>query len=622
MVSIVEELERRKLARERDRVSSMHLRELEASLELMDHTAALKDLDLDGEIERLGALGTEDAKTQRASLRAARALQSCLRGDPEAGFAEWAEVVLDVPRVAHTYLIRARWLMLSDPAAALADYDRAAAAEPRNAAAYWRRADCHLAMGDQDRALANYRRAVALDPSLFDAFHSIAKILAARGEHAEAVQAYDRAIALAPRYVDFYLGHAQSLERLDDDEGAALDYTRILELDPSRNDARFYRVMCEHRAGHLERAVEDMIRFVELEAEDHHNQRILGKMHLEAGHHALAVGSLTRALALLPDDPMTLAHRARAHAELGEHALAFADLDLAVTVKPDDADLHVAHARAADAIGRHDVALVSASRAIAIAPDNVLAHVLRALYRERTATGDEAHPLIMADLDRAVELAPGNAGVLRQRADYCLTRGSFTAAMADFERILAILPQAAQVYYCRGICKSHLPDELYDLDEDYDEEPEETRERCLSAVADFEQAIALGFADEDIYGELWNTYCQMEGEDAAQLTTLDRGIAAAPTSAMLYQYRSGHRLSHGDLAGAQADRLRATELGYRIVGLDGQKQCLPPLTELPYTQPRASEATSPPTSEATSEATSPLKSEVTSEVTPAAPSPG
>jgi len=585
VISIVDELERRRKARDRERASSMHLRELEANLELIDHTAALKDLQLDAEIERLGALTREgdasEARLQQAAIRATRALQRCLRGDPDAGLAEWAEIVAEVPGLAHTYLVRARWLMQSDPAAALADYDRAVAAEPRNATAYWRRADCHLALGDQDRALANYRRAVALDPSLFDAFHSIAKIAAARGEHADAVQAYDRAIHLAPRYVDFHLGRAQSLEQLEDFDGAARDYSRILELDPSRNDARFYRVIAAHRGGHLERAVDDMTRFVEIEGDDHHNHRILGKMRLEAGHHALAVASLTRALEITPDEPLTLVHRGRAHTELGDHASAFADLDRAVALKQDEPEIYLLHARAAATVDHVEVALASTSRAIELAPDHALAHVMRAVYRGHLAVADEAREAIMADLDRAVELEPHNLAFLRHRAEYQREYGSVAAALSDFERALAIAPQLAPLHFGRGYCKSRLDEERYDLDPDYEEDDAETRARCLSAVVDLERAIELGLCTEDLYSELWSAYGQIPDAQAEALQALDRGIEALPDLPLLHVFREGMRRSRGDLAGADQDHARALELGFRFASNGGEAPPAPLTPEAP-----------------------------------------
>jgi tetratricopeptide (TPR) repeat protein len=567
VISIVEELERRQMARVRDRASAMHLRELESSLELIDHTAALKELDFAAELAKVESLPPEEARRERAQVRAARALQSCLLGDPEAGLAEWAEVIAEVPELAHPYLVRARWLMQTDPPAAIADYDRAAQAEPKNPTVYCRRGDCYAALGDQDRALANYRRALALDPSLFDVHHSMAKILGARGEHAAAAVAYGHAIALAPRYADFYLGRAQALERLGDYEGALRDHARILELDPSRNDVRFYRIICLHRAGHVERAIEGMLRLIEVEPDDHHNYRILGKMRIEAGQQRLALADLTRSLEL-SSEALTYAHRGRAHWELGERELALADFEEAVAKKPGEPEFYLGQAKALASLDRVEEALASTSRALELSPDHAFAYVMRAVYRAHV-DGEEAFDAVRADLDRAVELEPENASFRRQRAEYLIEFHHCAAALVDIEKVIAraaghpdTRPGAASLYYSRGYCKSRLDEEISDLDEDHWEEEEDTRARCLSAIADLEKAIELGLRTEDVYSELWNAWCQVR-DDAMVAEALDRGCAAVPESAMLFYFRHGRRRAKGDLEGAAADKAKAIENGWQ-----------------------------------------------------------
>jgi tetratricopeptide (TPR) repeat protein len=562
VISIVDELQRRRLAQVRTRASAMHLRELESSLDLIDHTTALKDMDMDAELAKLGPLTAEEARLPRAQVRAARALQSCLRDDPEAGFAEWAEVIAEVPELAHTYLVRARWLMQADPVAALADYDRAATAEPSNAAAYWRRADCYLALGDQDRALANYRRALTLDASLFDVHHAMGKIFAARGEYTEAVSAYDRALSLAPQYVDFYLGRAQALEHLHDYEGALRDHGKILELDPSRDDVRFYRVICHHHAGHLDQAIAEMERLIEREGDDHHNHRILGKLRLEVGQQAPAIAALTRALELAPDEAVTYAHRGRALWESGEHEPALADFDRAVALAPTEPELHLGRAKVCASLDRLEDALSCTSRAIELCPDHAFAHAMRAVYRSHLES-ELCCAAVEADLDRAVELAPDDPSFRRQRGEYLMEISRYAEALADFEKAIAAAPLSPSLYYDRGFCKSRLTEERWDHDEDYEENDEDEKVRCTSAIADFERAIALGLCTEDLYSELWNAHCQIQ-DAAGQIAALDRGCTALPESALLFFYRHQQRRSHGDVEGAAADRARAIELGFQF----------------------------------------------------------
>jgi tetratricopeptide (TPR) repeat protein len=628
VISIVDQLHRRKLARERERAQAMHLRDLEKTLDVIESTKAIEDADFEAELAKIDAMPPDAARLPRAQIRATRALQSCLRGDPDGGFAEWTEVIAEVPELAYPYLLRARWLSSSDLPAAMADYDRAAIVEPKNPLVYWRRGECHLALGDQDRALANFRRAIGIDPTAIDVLRDMAKLLADRGEHAEARAVYDRAIAQAPRYADFYLGRAQSLEKLGDHDGAIRDYSRILELDPSRTDVLFYRAVCHEDAGQPERAIAEMAKLAELEPGEHHNHRILGKMRLDAGQAALALEDLSRAVALAPDFATTYAHRARAYwitgdkartladldraielapnepeyvieralvrlpdltpvemrAELdrlvelkpdhamlldlratlldkeGEHERAIADWTRAIAALPTEADLYEGRAKAYAALSRVEEALADADRVIALAPGHAFGHSMRAAYR-RYLEGDEA--LIDADFDRSVELAPDDPSIRYHRGEHLMDEGRFTAALVDFERVIALAPGIAAAWCGRGTCLLHLDEELADADEDWDEEDEVYKARLRAAAVDLEKAIELGLCNDDVYMELHSAY-QCSGDDAAALAALDRAIEAMPeTSIFLYQ-RHHTRKSMGDVEGAAADRARAEALGFKF----------------------------------------------------------
>jgi tetratricopeptide (TPR) repeat protein len=302
-----------------------------------------------------------------------------------------------------------------------------------------------------------------------------------------------------------------------------------------------------------------MLHLIELEPDDHHNYRILGKMRVESGQQRLAIDALTRSLEISPE-ALTYAHRGRAHWELGERERALADFEEAVARRPEEPEYYLGQAKALASLDRVEEALANASRAIELSPDHAFAHIMRAVYRAHVE-GDEAYAAVRADLDRAVALEPNNVAYRRQRGEYLMDFHKCAAALVDFERAIALAPDTAFLYYGRGYCKSRLVDEIGDIEGDYLEEDEDTRPRCLSAIADLEKAIALGLRDEDLYSELWNAYCQMQDEPM-QEQALDRGCAAVPDSALLFYFRHGHRRAKGDLEGADADKAKASENGW------------------------------------------------------------
>jgi tetratricopeptide (TPR) repeat protein len=550
VVSIVPELERKRMKRAHEHAAATHLRKLESAAEMSEHEAALEDMDLDAGIAWCEAESSREARVSWTELRSLRAMRSCMRGDVEAGLAEWAEVVAAEPKIAGTYLIRSRWLGRTDIPAALADCERAVAAEPKNATAYARRGDCHRVLGDSGRALADYRRAVGLDPELFDVHYTMGTVFGGLGQFEEARAAYSRAIRLAPRYVEFYLGRAATLEHLGDWAGALGDLDRILELDPSRVEVRSHRALCRAKlggAGDVSRAVADMAEIAAGELSEgpgaHETFTLLGGIHLAIGERDKALAAFDRALELEPDDVSARAQRARIHTESGENERALQDLDHAVKLAPDFAEHHVARAKPLALLGRFGEAVSAASRAIELAPDHILAHRLRAVYRSHAEEGEAATAAVTADFARAWELSPQTAVYRQEYLAHLTDRGAVDEAIVAY--------------------KVGREEALYAIDIEDHESAEDKQARLTSALADLEKALELGKRDEDVYWELVRAREGL-GDQAAKFAELDRAIAALPDFTMAIALRRSWRQHGGDPEGAAADRARLVELGFQF----------------------------------------------------------
>lgn len=598
VISIVERLEHRRMSRLRTWVSTAHVREAELTVLSYDQLNAIKETDYDAAIAQAASLPPDQARLTRADLRCARGLQRCLFEDPDAGLAEWAEVAAETPDFAQVYLIRARWVMASDPAAALADFDRAAELDPTNAHVYWRRGDCYAALDDQDRALANYRRAAGLDPTLLDLHQTMGELHASRGEHAEAVRAFDRAIALGPGYIDLHLGRATALEALGDLDGAARDFGRIVELDPSRNNARYCRVLCLERSGQARRALEEMERVAEHQPGDGWIHRKLGKLRLDQGQVDAAIASLTRAVELDPEDAAAYGLRAQAHWLTQDKARGFADFNRAAELAPDEpqhvagrtilriAGLSAAEARAeldrvlaehpdcgplfeqrADALeklGEPELALADLERAVALWPDNVSARLARSRVYAALGRVEDA----LEETEQVLRIEPRNAlGYMGRALFRDALRGDRALVEADIDRAVELAPDDPVVRYYRGwdlrkrgeyaaaladydagIAAAPSLAKLYFerascrmvLDEERgaaDETPEEQRARLVACVEDLDRAVALGLRTEAVFILLAETLVTLD-EVPRALEVLTRGIGELPQSCQLQERRA------------------------------------------------------------------------------------
>ena len=285
---------------------------------------------------------------------------------------------------------------------------------------------------------------------------------------------------------------------------------------------------------------------------------MLGNMNLPEGSFDEAIEAFSRAMSLAPDDVSALAGRGQAYRAIGEHALALADFDRAVALAPGEARHQLGRSNSLAALRRMDEAVAACTRAIAIAPDNPGAYYTRAVYRSHL---EEDHAGVMADLDRAVELAPTEVRYIRERAEYLMESQDLDRALVDIDRALALTPEEARLHYERGYCLSQLDHARWERGVDHSETQEQARARYEAALASLERAMELGLQDEHVHHELVCVREQM-GDEAALLATLDRAIAAVPDDVVFHLVRYDRRRRRGDTEGAAADRTRLQELGY------------------------------------------------------------
>lgn len=132
------------------------------------------------------------------------------------------------------------------------------------ASAYYNRANGRLHQGDFDAAIADYGRALALDPRHVNAHVNRALARASQGDFDRAIADDSRALQLDPRNALAYANRA-ALEFLRGDVDATLaDCTRALELAPQPGDVYQRRGMALYLSGNAARAAPDLARAQEM----------------------------------------------------------------------------------------------------------------------------------------------------------------------------------------------------------------------------------------------------------------------------------------------------------------------------------------------------------------------
>jgi len=115
---------------------------------------------------------------------------------------------------------------------AIAEFDRAAKADPKNDAPYYNRAQAKWLKKDTAGAIADYTRAIDLGSTNPAAYNNRGNARAENKDLDGAIADYTRAIELKSDYARAYYNRAAAKKEKGDASGAASDFKHARELDP------------------------------------------------------------------------------------------------------------------------------------------------------------------------------------------------------------------------------------------------------------------------------------------------------------------------------------------------------------------------------------------------------
>jgi predicted TPR repeat methyltransferase len=244
-----------------------------------------------------------------------------------------ADAVAVNPRSVEALLVLADCrIHAGELAAALADYDRIIALEPRIAEAHNNRGLVLHRLARSAEALAGCEQAIALSPGMSDAHVNRGNALSALGRRDDALAAYDQALVLSPDRAEAQLGRGNLLCDENRHDEALAAYDRALALKPGLAEAWLGRGNLLCRMKRFDEALADYDKALALDC-------------------ALAGAELGRGNAL------------REHKR---HEEALRAYDAALTLKPDLAEAHLGCGDALYELNRHQEALAAFDRAIAL----------------------------------------------------------------------------------------------------------------------------------------------------------------------------------------------------------------------------------------------------------------
>ncbi|UCC65368.1 MAG: tetratricopeptide repeat protein [Anaerolineae bacterium] len=261
--------------------------------------------------------------------------------------------------------------------------------------------------------------------------------------------------------------------------------------------------------------------------------------HYEAGAAAFeewdleeAIEELSRAIEADPGFAQAYYLRGAIYREKGEEAEAEADLSQAITLEPglveayyERGDLYLDQARGEDA--QRDL-----TAAIELQPDYAEAYHKRALACDWYVHGCD-DSLVLADLGRAIELAPDSAEFWLVRGEFYFWEEKYDLALPDLIQAVELAPDddyaweyLGHVYYLLG--------------------------QAEEAIASYDQALGLDPTDLNLYYHRGATYLGIGDQDAA-LEDFERVLLLEPAHSGAHYGRGRVHFAAGRFQEAIAD---------------------------------------------------------------------
>ncbi|MDX3002829.1 tetratricopeptide repeat protein [Kribbella solani] len=399
------------------------------------------------------------------------------------------------------------------------------------------------------------------------------------GEYQQALRHLDEAVRRNPDYVLAYSSRSAAYRGLQQYEEALADLDRAVVLDPA-----------------------DPVLLV-----------ARSSLREELNQTAEAKADLDRAVAVAPGNPAWLVLRAGFQFARGRFFEALADLDHAVELDPDAPDSRLLRAAVRAMLGREEDAVadlervprtgfeadVAAVRTVieqftgGLQPEEQkpagpptdageLSDPDALLARARAYADQKRLPEAIAELDRAIRLAPRSAELLTVRADFRHRDGDDTAAYADLDRALELDPDSVDAIRTIGVIRAENGDyrrALAAFDQGIMRSPHDLETLMSRGIlhqqrGDFAKAIADFDTLLEVFSRLPGAFVlrgrarALAGDVAGARRDLDRAVKLSrrrgPVSASIISVRGTFLLGQDEPAAALSDFNRALELAPEV----------------------------------------------------------
>jgi tetratricopeptide (TPR) repeat protein len=329
---------------------------------------------------------------------------------------------------------------------AVADFSEAIASTPQDSFAFYWRGAAYQALRDADKAMADYKEALRISPTVDDVYLRRAEIDLAKHDAQAGLEQVDHYQTLHDSNAYAHGLRGRILQALGRPEEARNEMDRSIELQPTM-EAYLNRAELRDQ-DEPDQAQADIAAASLINPKSPTPYRVRAFLSAKRKDYQAAIAALDEALKLAPDDEASQLQMAELHAENHQYDLAIAEMDRLRTAHTDN-PTYWNNACWYRAIGGKDLttALDLCNTAIKAKPEAAGFLDSRGMVYLRLGRLDEA----IQDYDAALKLQPKLWGSLFGRAIAKIRKGAGDGAQADIVAVRAADPKIEARFADYGI---------------------------------------------------------------------------------------------------------------------------------------------------------------------------
>jgi WD40 repeat protein/tetratricopeptide (TPR) repeat protein len=328
---------------------------------------------------------------------------------------------------------------------AIAVYTKLIELDPTNSAAWNNRGVCYENLGELDKALENYSKALELKPTDALPWHNRGRIHARLGQWDKTAADYSKAIELKPTEPPYWYDRGTAHFNLQQYDKAIADFTKVIELKPDFAEAWHDRGAAQARLEQIEKAIADYSEAIKLKSDFALALKNRGLLYANLGQWDKAEADFSKLIELQPQDWQPLCNRGSIYAAQDKWDQATADFAKAVELAAKEPAAWMSVGAAYREYRRWPEAIRHYSQAIKLKPQDPDAWYQRGMTHLAANEPD----LAVADFSTAIDRAPKEAGIwlaYRGRAGAHMQLGRFPQALADYEKVLELMPKSGEAH--------------------------------------------------------------------------------------------------------------------------------------------------------------------------------